>query len=185
MHLVENYALVCGCKIDRPFIKTKPIELPNKPYILLHAHNPKGKDRNYRHWNKVVSMLSNYTKFEHEIIQIGQQNDPIVNGVNSTYLGRLNYNELAYLVEHCDLLLCFDSFPMHLASTLDKKIVAVFGRQEQNTRPYFNVNSPYKVFAPSFEQYKPSFNDTDKFDLLNQIQPKEIFDATINLLGIA
>ena len=45
MHLLEAYSVVSGAKIDRCFIDEEPIDLPSKPYITLHSHNPKGSGR--------------------------------------------------------------------------------------------------------------------------------------------
>ena len=37
MHLVEQYALSCGVKIDKPFIETSYFPIVPKKYITLHA----------------------------------------------------------------------------------------------------------------------------------------------------
>lgn len=183
MHLLESYALLSGCKIDHPFINIKKINLPNNPFILLHSFNAKGSDRQYKYWNEVVQLLLNNTQFNFEIFQIGGLEDTTVQNTNDRYLGTIDYHELAYLIQNCELLLCFDSFPMHLASIFDKKIVAVFGRYIQNTRPYFGSQNNQIIITPSFDQYKPSFTYVDKFDLINQNSPVKICEATIQLLN--
>lgn len=184
MHLLESYALISGCKIDYPFVKTKPINLPGKPYILLHSYNAKGSDRQYNYWNEVIKLLINNPKFDYEIFQIGGLQDARIENTNNNYLGLLNYHELAYLIQNCELLLCFDSFPMHLASIFDKKIVAVFGRYLQNTKPYFGSVENQIILIPSFDKYKPSFTHTDKYNLINQHDPQEIYNAIIKLLKL-
>lgn len=47
--------------------------------------------------------------------------------VVSTYGHTRNLKELVALIDICDLLVCVDSAPMHLAVALNKPVVALFG----------------------------------------------------------
>lgn len=185
MHLVEAYALVTGCKIKQPYIKTKKIKLPKKKYIVLHAYNPKGTDRQYASWKEVVVMLQNNPEFDYDIVQIGALNNLDFGKTNNSYLGKTTIQELAYLIQHAELIMCFDSFPMHIATVFDTKIVTVFGKYIQNSRPYFGTPEKQIVLAPDFDalKVKPSLNGSnDPHNLINLISPKLVYESVMSLL---
>lgn len=185
MHLIEAYALVTGCKIKQPYIATKEIKLPSKKYIVLHGYNPKGTDRQYMSWDKVIRMLQDNPKFDYEIVQIGGANNMDFGNINNSYLGKTTIQELAYLIKHAELIMCFDSFPMHIATVFDTKIVTVFGKYPQNSRPYFGTPENQIVLAPDFDNLpvKASLNGTsDPNNLINTIPPELVYESIVSLL---
>ena len=59
MHLVEQYALSCGVKIDRPSIETSYFPVVPDKYITLHASN-RIQSKTYDYYNDVMDLLHPY-----------------------------------------------------------------------------------------------------------------------------
>lgn len=183
MHLLEAYAITSGSCIDKCFIYEESISLPDKPYITLHSYNPKGSGRQYKYWNDVIDKLNNYSNFNYEIIQIGGVTDTPTKA-NTSYLGKTNYNSLAYLIKNSSLHLGFDSLPVHLGSIYDKKMVVLYSHYSNNTRPYFSSIKNIVLLEPDYSTVKPVFAYEDPFDLINTIDPDLIYQKTIKLLEL-
>jgi ADP-heptose:LPS heptosyltransferase len=181
MHLIETYAIVSGCQINKPFIHEEPLELPTKKYITFHTYNPKGAGRQYRSWDKVINLLRQNAKFDYELIQIGGISDHRQN-INISYLGKTTYNSLAYLIKHSSMHVGFDSLPVHLASHYQKKIVSIYAHYANNSKPYFSKNKDITIIEPDFSKVKPTFAHEDPFDLINTIPPEKIYSSIINLI---
>lgn len=183
MHLLETYALISGCRISKPYIHLEEIQLPNKKYITFHGFSPKGPSKQYNRWEFVLQMLNSNEKFDYDIIQIGESKDTKYKHANHEYLGKTNYHSLAYLIKHSSLHLGFDSLPVHLASHFQRKIVAIYPWYSQNCGPYFSNPKDFILIEPSFDIFKPCFNFVDKFDLINTIDPFDIYNSVIGLLN--
>ena len=69
MHLVEQYALSCGVKIDKPFIDTSYFPISADKYITLHA-SCRIQSKTYDYYNDVVELI--YPFLQKENIQIIQ-----------------------------------------------------------------------------------------------------------------
>ena len=61
MHLVEQYALSCGVKIDTPHIETSYFPISSKKYITLHASN-RIQSKTYDYYNDVMDLVHLYLK---------------------------------------------------------------------------------------------------------------------------
>lgn len=75
MHILEQYALSCGLKIDEPYIYEKYFPIPHERYITF---SPFGKfnSSKYSYWQEVIDLLSPILKKENiHIVQIGNQNE--------------------------------------------------------------------------------------------------------------
>jgi len=155
MHLIESYALASGAAIEKCFIKERKIDLPFKKYITFHGWCEKSKYRQYSHWQKVIDNLLSNPGFDYEIVQIGELNDFKYNNVNVNYLGKTNFLSLAFLIKNSELHLGFDSFPVHLASHYDKKIVALYPQYANNTGPFFNKKNDWFALQPDTKMSKP------------------------------
>lgn len=185
MHILETYALTCGCPISKPFIKEdSSIVLPSTKYITLHSYDPKGTARLYNKWENVISILKNNPNFTYEIVQTGGLLDPKCQGANHDYLGKTSYGSLAFLIKNAQLHLGFDSLPVHLASYYDIKIVALYGYYANMSRPYFSNENNIRIFEPDFSSTKPTFHYNDPYNLIQTIEPSQIANAVFDLLGI-
>ena len=187
MHILETYALLSGCKISKCSIHTSPIELPNKKlnYITFHPHSTKGDNKQYSYWHVVLDLLHKNTKFntEYTIIQIGEANDTTYD-VNSYYLGKTSVHSLAYLIQHSSLHLGYDSFPVHLASHFDIKLVALYSYFVKTCGPYFSTPENIRLFQPDYSKIKPTFGYHDPNRLIDTICSSSVYNAVIELLEI-
>jgi len=183
MHLLESYALTCGCFIDKCFIEEEKIDLPKSKYITLHSFNSKGTSRQYSHWHSVISYLKKDPRFNHEIVQIGDSED-FKYDVDTSYLGKTSCNSLAYLIKYSDLHLGFDSFPVHLASHYNKKIVALYPHYARNSGPFFSNKKDVYLFESIryTKNVKPIFENDDPTKSIDKILPEHIAEAVLDLL---
>ena len=53
MHLIEQYALSCGVKIDKPHIETSFFPVPSEKYITVHASSGM-ESKNYDYYDDVM-----------------------------------------------------------------------------------------------------------------------------------
>ena len=78
MHLLEQYALSCGVKIDKPFVEVNYFPLPFKDYIIIHPSSGM-EAKNYDHYVDVVELIYPVLKQNSiEIVQIGGEKDPFL-----------------------------------------------------------------------------------------------------------
>ena len=139
--MLETYSLTTAMPIDKCFIAEEEILLPRFPYITFHPCDTKGTSRQYSYWSDVIDGLKNSPEFNHEIIQVGGENDDRYD-VNTAYLGKTSIHSLAYLIKNSSLHLSYDSFPLHLASHYDIKIVCIFlYRKIKLYFPYFHISN--------------------------------------------
>jgi ADP-heptose:LPS heptosyltransferase len=186
MHILETYALMTGSKINKCFIHEEKIDLPSEKYITFHPYSPRGDSRQYDHWNKVFSLLHDNKSFNYKILQIGQSDDDKYDkyNVDISYLGKTSYYSLAYLMKHSELHFGIDSFPVHIASHYDKKIVAIYFYYSSTCGPYFSSPEKIKILEPDYSNIKPVFQYNDPYHLINTIDPETIYQSVCDLLEI-
>lgn len=180
MHLAEVYALTCGLKIDKPYIKLQEIQIPSEPYITFHPHCEKGKSRIYKSWDLVIQGIKD---LGYNIVQVGGLGGDTYDGVDSSYLGKTNSNELAFLIKNSSLHLGYDSFPVHVASTLGKKIVCLYSVYASHSRPYWSREEDVILLEPNWDDRKPSFSYSPPHEpLIDSIDYKEVIESVKELL---
>lgn len=183
MHLLESYAVSAGAQIGKCYIKEQVIDLPQNKYITFHGINPKGSSRQYDHWQKVIDILLSSKQFDYEILQIGGITDNRFENINTDYLGKTSYHQLAYLIKHTSLHMGFDSLPVHLASHYNKKIVAIYCHYSSISGPYFSHPNDIKILEPKFDRIKPTYSHHDPNNLIQHIDPFEVSNAVLSLLS--
>jgi len=181
MHLLETYSLTTAMPIEKCFIAEEEIELPRRPYITFHPCDTKGTARQYSYWADVVKILKDSPNFSHEIVQVGGENDDTYE-VNTSFLGKTSIHSLAYLIKHSSLHLSYDSFPLHLASHYDTKIVCIFPQTWRATGPFFSSKDRFVCLEPQTSNVKPSYQYDDAHGLINTISAEEIAAATLRML---
>ena len=183
MHLVEAYATNCGLKIDKPYMYEKFFPLNVDKYITLHPYTKPAKS--YDYWQEVVNLLiPKLEEQEIRIIQIGAKNEPRLIGTGYTS-GQTNMNQIAYLLKGSLLHLGADSFPTHVASAYDKKIVCLYSSNHLNcTKPYWGDSKDHVLFMPDLKGNKPSFSIEEVPKTINSIKPEKVANAVCSLLGI-
>ena len=181
MHMIETYSLTTAMPIDKCFIAEEKISLPDEPYITFHPCDTKGTARQYSYWKDVVDGLKDCPEFSHRIIQVGGAEDDKYE-VDTSYLGKTSIHSLAYLIKNSALHLSYDSFPLHLASHYDIKIVCIFPQTWRATGPFFSSEGNFVCLEPEDKNLKPSYQYSDPNRLINSIPPKKIIDSNLKLL---
>ncbi len=96
--------------------------------------------------------------------------------------GKLNLNELCYIISKLDLFITNDSGPMHIAAATGTPVVAIFGPENPlHLRPY-TQESLYRAVhkdVPCLPCSKSSCEDTI---CLSSIVPNDVFKASVELL---
>jgi hypothetical protein len=184
MHILEQYALNCGLKINKPYIYEKYFPLPFEKYITF---NPFGKfnSRKYSYWQEVIDLITPILNKENiHIVQIGGKNEI---GYNScTHLmGQTNFNQTAYIINNSLLHFGVDSFPVHLASYFDKKIVALYSNMYfSQSKPYWSSPENIELIQADLKNKKPSYSAEENPKIINNIKPEEIVLKILKLLNI-
>ena len=184
MHLVEQYALSCGIKIDKPSVETCFYPTSFDKYITLHASSGM-EGKNYDYFNDVVEMILPYLKEKNiGIIQIGDSKDKKIEGCEH-YNGLTSLNQSFYLIEKSILHCGNDSFSSHVASGFNKKIVCLYSVLfKECCGPYWGDKSQQILLEPDRENKKPSFSSKENPKTVNQIKPEEIASSILDLLEI-
>lgn len=183
MHLVEQYALACGAKIDKPYIYEKFAPLPFNNYITFSPYSKPAK--NYDYWREVLFMLINdFKKVGVNIIQLGTKEEKPIEGCYDMR-GQLDINQTAYIIKRGLLHLGADSFPTHMASSFGKKIVSLYSASPvQNCGPIFSKEEDVFLISSPKEGKKHSHSLQESPKTINRIGPEEIACAVFKLLGI-
>jgi hypothetical protein len=184
MHILEQYALNCGLKINKPYIYEKYFPLPFEKYITF---NPFGKfnSRKYSYWQEVIDLITPILNKENiHIVQMGGQNEIGYN--NCTHLmGQTNFNQTAYIINNSLLHFGVDSFPVHVASYFDKKIVALYSNMYlSQSKPYWSNHENIELIQADLKNKKPSYSAEENPKIINNIKPEEIVKKILKLLSI-
>jgi hypothetical protein len=186
MRLLDTYAVNCGAKIDKPFVYTSFFPLPIDKYITFQAQS-KFDSKDYSYWQDVINILFPVLdKSGIKIVQVGMQNEIPYNFVVDLR-GRTNINQLAYVIQKSSLHFGPDSFGVHLASTFDIPIVALYSVIQSNVAgPHFGSKEKQILFDAYLrtENKKPSYAPQEHPKSINLIKPEEIAAAILKLLGI-
>jgi hypothetical protein len=183
MHLIETYALSSGSKIGKPYIYEKFFPLSVDKYITIHPVS-KYDSKSYSYWQEVIGLLKpSLSKRNINIIQIGTKEDRKLKGCINLN-GLTNINQIAYILSKAELHLGVDSFPTHVASSYNKKIVCLYSNNYINVvRPYWG-NSSNHVLLQELAGKKPSFSASESPKSIDNIKPEDIAGSVFSLLGI-
>jgi len=188
MHLVESYALSTGVKIGKPFILQSFFPLPfSGPYISFQPYGGTPAKR-YDIWKEVTQILyPALTENGIRVVQFGQ-NSEVEPKVWGTYdlRGKTSFNQAAYLIKNSLLHLGADSFGIHIASGLGKKIVGLYNvMHPAGCGPYWSDPKDFVVLEPerAFGE-KPSYSPEESPKTINLIPPEKIALAVSKLLEL-
>jgi hypothetical protein len=184
MHLIEQYALACGVKIDKPHIETCFFPLSEEKYITLHASSGM-QSKNYDYYDDVVEMINPHLGKEGiKIIQIGAKEDRPIKGCEH-YQGKTNIKQSAYIIENSTLHFGNDSFSTHVASGFNKKIVCLYSvLYKECCGPYWGDKSNQILIESHRNGLKPSFSNKESIKTINLIKPENIAASILKLLNI-
>ena len=183
MHLIETYATNCGLKIDRPYILEKYFPLNIDKYITFNPYSKPAKT--YDYWVDVLELIQPYlAKSGIQILQLGGKNERLLPHCLSV-AGQTNINQVAYIVRNSMLHFGVDSFPVHMASSYNKKIVALYSSiKPENAGPYWGDKENQIVIEPDRKGDKPSYSLEEWPKSVNTIRPEKIAQSITDLLGL-
>ena len=185
MHIVETYALSSGSKISKPFVYTKYAPLPFEDYITIQASG-KAQSREYDYWQEVIdSIKPTLDKAGISIVQVGGKEEPAIVGALPLN-GQTDLGQLAYVISRAKLHLGVDSCGIHIASSFDIPIVAIYGNSPPSCcGPFFGDKEKQSCITPfDYETIYPSYSNTEENKLINTLKPEEIAAETLRLLGL-
>ena len=184
MHLIEQYALSCGVKIDKPHIEPLFFPVSHDKYVTLHASSGMAA-KNYDYFPDVVSLILPYLeKHNIKIMQIGGREDPSLSGCIH-YHGTTSIRQTAYLIQNSLLHFGNDSFSTHVASGFDKKIVCLYSvLYKECCGPYWGNKDNQILIESDRNGLKPSFSDKESPKMVNLINPETIACSVLDLLNI-
>ena len=186
MRLIDTYATNTGSKIDKPFIFSKYFPLPVEKYITVQTQTPY-ESRNYEYWQDVIDILNPILlKNNIKIVHTGLKDDKKYNGVIDI-LGQTSINQLAFVIENTLLHFGADSFCVHLASSYNKPIVALYSISNPSVAgPQFGDKSNH-VLIKAYEKIgnkKPSYSSSESPKSINFIKPEDVSKNVLKLLNI-
>lgn len=184
MHLLEQYALSCGVKIDKPIIYDSYFPIDVEKYICFHPIS-KYDSKTYDNWQIVIDMIHPYLKKEGiKILQIGAKNEKPYN--HCLHLqGLTNLNQVAYLIKNSILNLGADSFSTHFASGYGRKIVALYSNNNiNNVKPYWSNEEDCILLEPERNGARPNYCEKESPKSINNIKPEKIANSVLKLLNI-
>jgi hypothetical protein len=184
MHILEQYAVNCGAKIDKPYICQEFFPLPfNGRYICLHAGSGM-ESKNYDFYDEVTELINPFLlKEEIKIIQVGGDKEkPIRNCWGALGTSK---RQIAYIVSNSELYFGNDTMSMHFASYFQKKIVcASTVLFESCFYPYWSDKKDYKIINSDRGNAKPSFSSNENPKTINFIKPEQIAISILDFLKI-
>ena len=195
-HLLDEFAAQCGVgefSLDPPMMAAPPglDELVPKregEWVAVHAGGQKSA-RGYAHWTELVK---NIRAAGLKVVQVGASDDIPVGEVDDDARGKFKLNELPAVLRDCGALVCIDSFPMHVANSMDIPIVALFGSSYPgSTGPQ---DYPRDVKLPIILETRDRhgcdracYKDVCKVDAsnpcINEISPRDVYAALGQALG--
>ena len=184
MHLLEQYAISCGVKIQSPHVETLYYPIPFDKYIVLHSSSGMPA-KNYDYYRDVIDLLRPY--LEENDIHIVQLGSPEDTPIPHCYFmgGKTNLNQSFYILQNCLLLLGNDSFSSHVAGGFDRKIVSLYSNLfKECCQPYWGRAENQTLLQADRKGKKPSFASQELDKVVNRIQPEVIGRAVLDLLGI-
>jgi hypothetical protein len=183
MHLVEQYALSCGAKISKPYIRDKYYPLPCDRYITFSPISKPSK--NYDYWKETLAMIIPPLKqLNMHIVQLGAKKDATFEGCINL-CGKTSIAQAAYLIKRGAMHLGTDSFATHIASAFNKKIVCLYSHSPiQNCGPFWSNPSEVILLESDKQGLKHSFATEEKPKTINTIEPEKVAYSLFKLLGI-
>jgi hypothetical protein len=183
MHVLESYALQDNLKIDKPYIYEKffPMATTGKKYITIDTSSGEESCR-YDYWPLVVDFLAPHLKkMDIQVVQLGDKGDKQVPGCYIA-VGQTDCNQKAYVIRNSALHICSNNLSLQIASSYDKKIVALFSNSYyEQFKPYWS--SLDKVSVLKGVNKKPSFNASESPKTINLIGPEKVSEAILRNLG--
>jgi len=180
-HLVEVYAKDLGVKIGEPHFKPHFFPLLEDNYITIHNDN-KVQSKEYDYWEEVICLVKEQAP-DIKFIQIGSGEEPKIKNATK-FLATTSIKQSAYIIKNGLMHVGTDSLPVHIASSFDKPIVAIYAHTYASTcSPVWGSKKNHTIIESHRNGKKPSYSLKEEPKQINLIKPEEIANAILKKLG--
>jgi ADP-heptose:LPS heptosyltransferase/glycosyltransferase involved in cell wall biosynthesis len=194
--LAEEFANHCQTQLGDYFIETAQlpdITLPER-YITFHPGSGVGQweARRYEDWQEVLyNLKKKYSDLQ--IVQVGGEDEPLSAQTDVDLRGKTDVHQLAGVIKGSSMHLSIDTFTMHMAGAFEVPLVAIFGcSHAKSTGPWVKNKETARYILLESERhtckcqkacYKNKPIAGNGYGPINEIDPRQIFDSCVNLLG--
>ena len=184
MHLIEQFALSTGVKINKPFIETNYYPLCFDKYIVLE-NGREVTSRTYGMWTDIINEIKPYLDKENiSIVQIGDPRDELIISAYDLR-GRTSIKQNAFLLKKSLLHCSTNDFLLDIAASFDVPIVAMYGSTFADiAKPYWGDKSKHIILESHRNGHKPTFLAEENPRSIDLINPEDISYAILKLLDI-
>lgn len=180
-HLVEVYAKDLGVKIGEPHFKPHFFPILEENYITIHNDN-KVQSKEYDYWEEVISLVKQQAP-DIKFIQVGSGEEPKIKNVTK-FAATPSIKQSAYIIKNALMHVGTDSLPVHIASSFDKPIVAIYAHTYASTcSPIWGSKKNHTIIESHRNGKKPSYSLKENPKQINLINPEEISNAILKNLG--
>jgi hypothetical protein len=180
-HLAEVYAKDLGVKIGEPILNPHFYPIVDENYITIH-NDDKVESKKYDYWEEVIILVKKSYP-EIKFIQIGSGKESKIKNVDK-FTPTNNVKQSAYIIKNSIMHVGIDSLPVHIASTLDKPIVAVYAHTLAKTcEPLWGNKENHFLIESHRNGNKPSYSLKENPKTINLIKPEEISNKILSFLG--
>lgn len=205
-NLLVEFAVQCGLSprdLGQPHMNgnvAPPMDMPvGENWIAVHTGGQKSA-RAYSNWTELVQ---NLRASGLKVVKVGAPDDLSCGEVDLDATGKA-YTDLPWYLSACSVFVGIDSFPMHVAASLNKKVVALFGSSyPQTTGPAPDQLTDFDVLIGMVKAKskrlqlietpdrngcdRACYKDTCKVDqanpCINNIDPEQVYNAVIEATG--
>jgi len=184
MHILENLALNCGCKIKEPSVQQVYVPLEFKEYITID-NGDLVNEKAYDFFNGVLSIIRPFLAERGiKILQISKLDKAeTIDGVDRD-ASATTFRQKSYLIYHSLLHVSVDSFSAQVSGLYNKKTVFIPSvLHEGNSKPFFSSEKNLRVVQAEVGM-KPSLFAPEQVKRINQTKPEDIAKAILELLDI-
>ena len=185
MHLLQNFALACGAKIDsKPVINTKFYPTPEK-YIVLGATGGMPGKAYWRFQEIINIILPELQKNNIEIIQLGNKEEQQFSGIKRLN-GETSFSQSAHIIKNALMVLSVDTVFVHLAAAFNVPLLALYSISSPlECGPFFGDKSKQILLTPKFsEGHTFSYDPNDMSLPANSILIEDVVDGISKILGL-
>lgn len=185
MHVLERFALSSGLKIKSPQIFEHYYPIPIGEYVTFTTETT-SESNFYDYWQDVIDLIHpELQKNNIKILQLGKESSRRFK--NTLFADNAKIGQEAYIIKNGLLHFGADSYHVHLANSLGKKIASIYSHVLASNRgPFWRDEELQIVIEPEREDdEKPCYGIVEKNDKsINTIKPEVIAKSILNLLGI-
>lgn len=120
-----------------PQLNQKPVELPKKPYVVIHPGS--AKEAAFPSTIRWIEIIHTYNKQKKLLVFVGKGKNEktIISNLqkyascSANLVDQLSLSELAYLINHADHVVGLDSMATHLAGAMKKPFTQLLNNTQE------------------------------------------------------